>query len=410
MPTVRAAVGSFLAARPLGWEVLSLTSDAAWRLARRPGGRAKAGDRQAAPGWAAVATLPLTHRDDWPETTQKSDPIKQPKLPTVATYSERMRELFYMYSATNKPYHYCTSLPSLLNSFFKKDKDRGPSPSCSATKIRGRAEATMIFNKQWHYVFWHASKCHCVVKIPMISPVQNNDKTTMAFCQQIHGRESQLQSNIMKLIITFSFIWVHGPLRLNTEKSCFSIEMRRKGPGLQFKRIPRDEEEDLGTEKPGTQVRIFSSKLSLENFSWWNLARWWCLGRWGGSMCIHSGAGRRGDRQQELCWAGQRWLPVVSLRLWAGLEGAWMTALGHWDPLTCLRAGKGLTDQAVAGRSPARDLSAGSFQKNAEGEILPLKQRIPPGVQIERGLGRENQTQRGLRTAAGHRDELRSTG
>ena len=72
----------------------------------------------------------------------------------------------------------------------------------------------------------------------------------------------------MKLIITFSFIRVHGPPRLNTEKSCFSIEMRRKGPGLQFKRIPRDEEDDLGTKKPGTQVRIFSSKLSLENFSW----------------------------------------------------------------------------------------------------------------------------------------------
>ena len=54
---------------------------------------------------------------------RKLTPYKQPKLPTIATYSELMRELFYMDSATNKPYHYCTSLPSLLNSFFKKDKD-----------------------------------------------------------------------------------------------------------------------------------------------------------------------------------------------------------------------------------------------------------------------------------------------
>lgn len=84
-------------------------------------------------------------------------------------------------------------------------------------------------------------------------------------------------------------------------------------------------------------------------------------------MCAHSGAGGRGDRQQEPQLSWEVRAPSGQPQTLGRPGGAGMTLLlckqlrdtaMLW---TCLRAGKGLTDQAVAGRSPARDLSARSF-------------------------------------------------
>ena len=40
--------------------------------------------------------------------------------------------------------------------------------------------------------------------------------------------------------------------------------------------------------------------------------------------------------------------------------------------------------------------------RNAEGDILLLKQRIPPGIRTEQHLERENQTQGDSENGAGH--------
>ena len=104
--------------------------------------------------------------------------------------------------------------------------------------------------------------------------------------------------------------------------------MRRKGPGLRFKRIPRDEEENSSIEKPGTQVRIFSSKISLENFSWRDpahtlLVSWWGLGS-EGEACVLT-LGQEGEvtdskSSAELGGEGSQWSAADSGQVWRGVN------------------------------------------------------------------------------------------
>ena len=66
----------------------------------------------------------------------KLSAYKQPKpRPLYTTHSKFTCVVFHTYFASNKRCLYFTILVSLLNSFFREDKDQGPSSNCSITGI-----------------------------------------------------------------------------------------------------------------------------------------------------------------------------------------------------------------------------------------------------------------------------------
>ena len=62
--------------------------------------------------------------------SRRLPPYKQPKPPPFhATHSELTPVFFHIYFASNKRFIYFTISVSLLNSFFKEDKEQGPASS-----------------------------------------------------------------------------------------------------------------------------------------------------------------------------------------------------------------------------------------------------------------------------------------